>query len=64
MDIFSEEIIKFWTALQDNQVKYIMVGGFATNLHGFQRYTGDMDLLIEDSLGNCKKLRKAFAAYA
>ncbi len=63
MDIFSEEIIKFWTALHNNHVKYIMVGGFATNLHGFQRYTGDMDILIDDNLENRKKLRKAFADY-
>mgnify|MGYP003487589507 FL=1 len=63
MDIFNEEIIKFWAALHNNHVKYIMVGGFATNLHGFQRYTGDMDLLIDDSLENRKKLRKAFADY-
>ncbi len=27
MDIFDEEIIKFWKALQDNTVRYIMVGG-------------------------------------
>jgi hypothetical protein len=37
-----------------------MVGGFATNLHGFQRYTGDIDILLEDTLENRKKLRQAF----
>ncbi len=43
MDIFDEEIIKFWNALFQNGVKYIMVGGYATNLHGYQRYTCDME---------------------
>lgn len=62
MDIFDEEIIKFWNALSDNKVKYIMVGGYATNLHGFQRYTGDMDIWIEDTIENRLNLRKAFAA--
>lgn len=52
MDIFDEEIIKFWKSLQDNAVRYIMVGGFATNIHGYQRYTGDMDIWIEDSQMN------------
>ncbi len=60
MDIFDEEILAFWKALQDHDVKYIMVGGFATNLHGYQRYTGDMDIWIKDTIENRKQLRKAF----
>lgn len=54
MDIFDEEILKFWKALADNRVKYIMIGGYATNIHGFQRYTGDMDIWIEDSPARIK----------
>jgi hypothetical protein len=46
MDIFDEEILKFWAALQNQAVKYIMVGGYANNLHGFQRYTGDIDIAL------------------
>lgn len=60
MDIFDEEIIKFWKSLQDNSVRYIMVGGFATNIHGYQRYTGDMDMWIIDTPDNRKCLRQAF----
>jgi len=60
MDIFDEEILKFWAALQNQAVRYIMVGGYATNLHGFQRYTGDIDIWIEDTLENRRRLRKAF----
>jgi hypothetical protein len=37
-----------------------MVGGFATNLHGYHRYTGDVDLYIDDTLENRKKLREVF----
>ena len=61
MDIFDEEILKFWAALQKCRVKYIMVGGYAANLHGYQRYTGDMDIWIEDSSENRKQLREAFS---
>ncbi len=60
MDIFDEEIIKFYKALNDSNVKYIMVGGYATNLNGYQRYTGDMDLWIEDTIENRRNLRTAF----
>lgn len=60
MDIFDEEILKFWRALNTNRVKYIMVGGYATNIHGYQRYTGDMDLWLEDTKENRINLRAAF----
>jgi predicted nucleotidyltransferase len=60
MDIFDEEIIRFWRCLQDNKVRYIMVGGYATNLNGYQRFTGDMDIWIEDTVDNRKNLRSAF----
>jgi Nucleotidyl transferase of unknown function (DUF2204) len=63
MDIFDEEIIKFWRSLQKNNVRFIMVGGFATNLHGYQRFTGDMDIWIDDTIQNRKNLRKSFAEY-
>ena len=60
MDIFDEEILNFWKALQEFNVQYIMVGGYATNLHGYQRFTGDLDIWLKDTLENRKALRKAF----
>ena len=39
-----------------------MVGGYATNLHGYQRYTGDIDIWIEDTRENRHRLREAFIA--
>ncbi len=58
MDILDEEILGFWKLLYANKVKYIMVGGFATNLHGFQRTTGDLDVWIKDTMENRKRFRK------
>lgn len=63
MDIFDEEIIRFWNALQVNNVKYIMVGGYATNLNGYQRFTGDMDIWIKDSKENRLNLGKAMELF-
>jgi predicted nucleotidyltransferase len=60
MDIFDEEILRFWSVLQKNNVEYIMVGGYAANLHGYQRYTGDIDIWIEDNSENRQRLRAAF----
>jgi hypothetical protein len=62
VDIFDEEIFKFWKALQEFEVKYIMVGEYATNLHGYQRFTGDLDIWIKDTIENRQHLRSAFSA--
>ncbi len=42
------------------RVKYIMVGGFATRFHGFDRTTDDLDMWLEDTVENRKNLRNAF----
>ncbi len=39
-----------------------MVGGYATNLHGYQRFTGDMDIWLKDTKENRRQLQKAFVA--
>jgi len=61
MDVMDEALLQFWQKLNDNGVKYIMVGGLATRFHGYNRATDDLDMWIEDTLENRKKLRKAFA---
>ena len=55
-----EEIINIWKVFEVNNVKYITIGGFAVNIYGYSRNTGELDILIEDSLENRKNLRKAF----
>jgi len=57
MDILDDEILNLWKLLYKYNVKYIMVGGFATNLHGFSRTTADMDLWIKDTSENRKQLK-------
>jgi hypothetical protein len=63
MDIFDKELLSFWKSLNQNNVKYIMVGGIATNLHGYQRATDDADIWIDDTLLNRKNLRISFKEY-
>jgi hypothetical protein len=59
MDIYDEDILSLWKSLNSNNVHYIMIGGFATNLHGYNRATNDIDLWIDDTIANRKNLRKA-----
>lgn len=63
MDIFDEELLKFWRSLITNKVRFVMIGGVATNLHGYHRTTNDIDLWIEDTISNRKQLRIAFKEY-
>lgn len=60
MDIFDEDLLAFWRILNKNNVRYIMVGGFATRFHGYNRSTDDVDLWLEETLENRQNLRKAF----
>ena len=62
VDIFDEAILNFWKALQEFNVNYILIGGYALNLHGFHRFTGDLDIWIEDTPENRLKLRAVFNA--
>jgi hypothetical protein len=51
MDIY-EDILNFFDTLNQNQVKYILIGGFAVNLHGYSRAIGDIDIWLHDTTGN------------
>lgn len=50
---------EFIQSLSVNQVRYLIVGGYAVALHGHPRYTKDMDVWIEASLENATKIVKA-----
>lgn len=55
-----EQIINIWKYFEDCHVKYLVIGGFAVNLYGYTRNTGDLDILIEDTQVNRINLRNAF----
>ena len=51
--IIYEEILR---AFQKQKVKYVLVGGIAVNLLGSLRSTADMDILVEMSNDNLRKI--------
>jgi hypothetical protein len=61
MDMLDEELLRFWKVLNENKVRYIMVGGFATRFHGFNRNTDDLDMWLDDTIENRKNLRTSFS---
>lgn len=64
MDVFDDDLLEFWSTLNEAGVLYIMIGGVATNLHGFQRTTDDIDVWIKDTPVNRANLRKALKKYS
>jgi hypothetical protein len=56
MDVLDEGVLRFWKLMNQHNVQYIMVGGFAVNLHGYARTTADMDVWIADTPGNRRQL--------
>lgn len=62
-NIFNSDFRDFINALNEQNVKYILVGGFSVILHGYSRTTGDMDIWVNRSKDNYKKLKNAFAQF-
>jgi hypothetical protein len=46
-------------ALNAEDVRYVLFGGQAVNLHGILRFTDDIDLFIDPSEENVARLRRA-----
>ena len=56
----TQQIIDIWKYFFQFNVNYITIGGFAVNMHGYNRSTGDIDILLEDTTANRTSLRNAF----
>jgi len=62
-NIFNSDFREFIAALNRNQVRYILVGGYSVILHGYPRTTGDMDLWVERTKENYLKIRSSFEEF-
>ena len=58
-----EGFLKLCEALNREGVKYVVIGGFAVFLHGFPRFTEDIDLFIDPSPENISKLKKLYPPF-
>jgi hypothetical protein len=63
-NILDKNFREFIDYLNKNDVEYLLVGGYAVVLHGYPRYTGDMDIWVSKTSANYLKLVKAFEAFA
>ena len=51
---------EFLRLLNSHKVKYLLVGGYAVGYYGYPRATGDLDIWIEISESNSKKVSLVF----
>jgi predicted nucleotidyltransferase len=54
---------EFLKLLNDNGVRYLLVGGYAVAYHGYPRATADMDIWIEVDPSNASKLVDALKEF-
>jgi hypothetical protein len=54
---------EFIELLNKNQVKYLVIGGYAVAIHGHPRYTKDIDIWVEMSQENAIKLITALEQF-
>ena len=58
-----EEFKDFIKCLNSNNVKYLLLGGWAVGIYGHPRATKDIDFLVSADKNNLKKLQKAFSDF-
>jgi hypothetical protein len=56
MDILHPEFVLFLTCANKNNLRYLLIGGYAVNYHGYSRNTHDMDIWVAPTNEN----RQAF----
>lgn len=61
--MLNQDFKEFIQFLNDNHVRYLVVGGYAVALHGHPRYTKDIDIWIEISPENANNLIHALEAF-
>jgi predicted nucleotidyltransferase len=57
--VLNPDFKEFIKSLNDNNVRYLVVGGYAVALHGYPRYTKDMDVWVEMTQENAARIVKA-----
>ena len=56
--MLSLDFKEFIQSLNGNGVRYLVVGGYAVALHGYPRYTKDIDIWVELNPSNADKIMR------
>jgi len=61
--MLSKDFKEFIESLNASNVRYLVVGGYAVALHGYPRYTKDLDVWIEPKIQNAQNVLNALTAF-
>jgi predicted nucleotidyltransferase len=61
--VLNRDFKEFIQSLNDNHVRYLIVGGYAVAFHGHPRYTKDIDVWIEMTQENSGNVIKALEQF-
>ena len=50
---------ELFVLLNANNVRYLLIGGYAVGLHGYVRSTNDLDIFVSDDVENIRNLRQS-----
>jgi len=56
-----EDVLRVAQLLEDENVEYALIGGYALALQGIVRLTEDVDILVEPSLENSRRWVRALS---
>ena len=54
--VLNKDFREFIKLLNFHKVKYLIVGGYAVTIHGYPRYTNDLDIWLSPDNENAKKM--------
>lgn len=61
--MFNEDYKEMLSLLLANRVKFLVVGAYALGVHGYPRATGDVDIWVECSKENSKRIYDSLIAF-
>jgi predicted nucleotidyltransferase len=61
--VLNQDFKEFIQSLNDNGVRYLVIGGYAVAFHGYPRYTRDIDIWVGMDAENATKIIKALEQF-
>lgn len=58
--ILNQDFLDFIACMNEQKVRYILVGGYSVILHGYGRTTGDLDIWVDQDEANQNRFARVF----
>lgn len=62
--MLNEDYKEMLQSLLNNEVKFLVVGAYALGVYGYPRATGDLDIWVEPSTDNSRKVYQALVDFS